>query len=66
MPKEHVVLHDEVPETIAANRREMKGLENAVVQLALWKRESRKKIEADAEKAATVARELDGGDGRSL
>ncbi len=43
LPKEHVVRHDDVHDNVAANRAQMKKLKGAVVELALWKREKRKK-----------------------
>ncbi len=51
LPKEHVARHDEVDDTIAVGRREMKSLEGAVVGLAEWKRERRKAKEAAEEEA---------------
>ncbi len=36
MPKEHVHLHEEVPEGLRVGREQMKGLEEAAVGLARW------------------------------
>ncbi len=52
LPKEHVVRHDEVHDVVAVGRREMKKLENTVVELARWKQERRK--EAKAKEAAAT------------
>ena len=48
LPKEHVVRHDEVHEEISANRHQMTKLENAVLAMAEWKRERRRKTPAKA------------------
>ena len=51
LPKEHVARHDEVDDIVAVNRREMRALEGAVVELAKWKRERRKAKEAAKDEA---------------
>ena len=37
MPKEHVVRHNEVHDSVEAGRREMKNLEGVMVEMARWR-----------------------------
>ena len=51
LPKEHVVRHDEVHDTVVTNRREMKHLEGTVVELCHWQKENRARKKREARKA---------------
>lgn len=50
LPKEHVVRHDEVHDTVATNRREMKHLEGTVIELCQWRKDNRERKKREARK----------------
>ena len=52
LPKEHVVRHDDVHDTVVVGRREMEGLEATVVELARWKKDRRAKAKKAAKEKA--------------